>query len=70
MTGTNRRKSTEVDEELGDFAKDEPSDSLLLFAAECQVLTLYDQLADLRLEKALLEAQLSLRSGTTGIFSS
>lgn len=70
MTGTDRIKSSEVDEELGEFMKDESSDSLLLYAAECQVLTLYDQLADLILEKALLEAQLRSQPGTTDVSSS
>lgn len=58
-------KSSEAEEELGEFAKDRSQDKLLLYEAESQVLTLYDQLADLRLEKALFEAQAELQSGTT-----
>lgn len=57
-------KSSEADEKLGEFAKDGPKDSLSLYEAESQVLTLYDQLADLRLETALFEAQADIQSGT------
>lgn len=57
-------KPSEADEELEKFAKDGPRDSLSLYEAESQVLTLYDQLADLRLETALFEAQADIQSGT------
>lgn len=60
----NVHKSSEADEKLGEFAKDGPRDSLSLYEAESQVLTLYDQLADLRLETALFEAQADIQSGT------
>lgn len=38
-------------------------DTLLLYEAESQALALYDQLVELRLEKAILEAQKKIPAG-------
>ena len=45
------------------LAKQTSRDNLSLYKAESQVLALYDQLVELRLEKALIEAQLETPSG-------
>ena len=46
------------------YAIQKPQDRLFLCEAESQILTLYDQLVQLRLEKALLEAAIETPSGT------
>lgn len=45
------------------LAKQTSRDNLSLYQAESQALALYDQLVELRLEKALIEAQLETPSG-------
>lgn len=60
---------SEAADDLEHIVKDTARDNLSLYEAESQILTLYDQLADLRLEKALVETQIDLQSGTTIIAS-
>lgn len=42
---------------FGHFAANEPGDTTSFYQAEGQVLELWDQLTELKLEQALLEAQ-------------
>lgn len=46
------------------YATQKPQDMLFLYEAESQILTLYDQLVQSRLEKALLEATVETSAGT------
>ena len=46
------------------YARQKPQDRLFLYEAESQILTLYDQLVQSRLEKALLEAAIETPPGT------
>lgn len=46
------------------YATQKPQDRLFLYEAESQILTLYDQLVQSRLEKALLEAAIETPPGT------
>lgn len=57
-------KQVDGDSAYVDFAQPTSRDNLLLFHAESQALALYDQLVELRLEKAVAEAQLETPSGT------
>lgn len=57
-------KQVEDDSAYVDLAQPTSHDNLLLFNAESQALALYDQLVELRLEKAVAEAQLDTPSGT------
>lgn len=57
-------KQVEDDSAYVDLAEQTSHDNLLLYKAESQALALYDQLVELRLEKAILEAQLQTSSGT------
>lgn len=45
------------------YATQKPQDRLFLYEAESQILTLYDQLVQSRLEKALLKAAIETPSG-------
>lgn len=45
------------------YATQKPQDGLFLYEAESQILTLYDQLVQAKLEKALLEAAIETPSG-------
>ena len=56
-------EENEDESAYADFAKQKSHDSLSLYDAESQALALYDQLVELRLEKAILEAQLEIPSG-------
>lgn len=56
-------KTLDDDDGFVELAKQESRDSLSLYDTEGQVLTLYDQLVELKLEKAIFEAQLELSSG-------
>ena len=58
------KKQVEDDSLYVDLAQKTSRDNLLLYEAESQALALYDQLAELRLEKAVVEAQLETPSGT------
>lgn len=58
------KKQIEDDSAYVDLAQQTSRDNLFLYEAESQVLALYDQLAELRLEKAVIEAQLETPSGT------
>ena len=57
--------SSSVDAAFADFAAYKPGDALPFYEIEGQVLGLWDQLNELRLEKALLEAQNTVPIGTT-----
>lgn len=46
------------------YATQKPQDRLFLYEAESQILALYDQLVQSRLEKALLEAAIETPPGT------
>lgn len=46
------------------YTSQKPQDRLFLYEAESQILTLYDQLVQSRLEKALLEAAIETPPGT------
>ena len=51
---------------FADFVKlGEPRDDVSFTETEHKILDLYDQLSELRLERAVLEAQTSLSSGKT-----
>ncbi|MCJ1424322.1 hypothetical protein MMC29_002209 [Sticta canariensis] len=52
------KQQVEDDSVYVDLAQQTSRDNLLLYEAESQALALYDQLAELRLEKAVVEAQL------------
>ena len=58
------KKQVEDDSVYVDLAQQTSRDNLLLYEAESQALALYDQLAELRLEKAVVEAQLENPPGT------
>lgn len=52
--------TTHATNEFASFAADEPSDTLTFYTLEAQLLALWDQLNELKLEKALLQAQLQI----------
>lgn len=56
-------KSFEDESAYAEFAKQKSHDNLSLYEAESQALALYDQLVELRLEKAILEARQEISSG-------
>lgn len=56
-------KQAEEDSAYVHLAKPTSHDNLSLYKAESQALALYDQLVELRLEKAVMEAQLETTSG-------
>lgn len=60
----NADENSELDTAFIKYTTDEPVDRLSLYEIERQILCLYDQLIELRLERAILEAQLELPSGT------
>ncbi len=64
----NKVKESEDDFAYEDFTKQKPQDSLFLYEAESQILCLYDQLVELRLEKAILRAQIDTSPGTSTSF--
>ena len=55
------RATTNATNEFASFAADEPSDTLTFYTLEAQLLALWDQLNELKLEKALLQAQLQIK---------
>ena len=57
--------SSSVDAAFADFAAYKSGDALPFYEIEGQVLELWDHLNELRLEKALLEAQNTVPTGTT-----
>lgn len=50
-------------EDFADLAAYRPGDTIQFYEAEGKVLELWDQLNELALERALLEAQTQLQSG-------
>ena len=56
--------SSSVDAAFADFAAYQSGDALPFYELEGQVLELWDQLNELRLEKTLLEAQNTIPIGT------
>lgn len=60
----NAAENSELDIAFVKYANHEPVDRLSLYEIERQILCLYDQLIDIRLEGAILEAQLELSPGT------
>lgn len=56
-------ENVELDAAFAEYALDDSGDTLSLYEIESQILSLYDQLIELRLERALLESQLDLSSG-------
>lgn len=56
-------ENSDLDAAFLDYAKHESVDSLSLYEIESEILCLYDQLIELRLERAILETQLELPSG-------
>lgn len=48
---------------FADFASDQPGDTTPFYQAEGQILELWDQLSELKLEQAVLEAQTTPQSG-------
>lgn len=60
----NAIENSELDTAFVSYADHEPVDRLSLYEVERQILCLYDQLIELRLERAILEAQIELPPGT------
>lgn len=56
-------ENSELDAAFMDYANHELVDNLSLYAIESQILCLYDQLIELRLERAILDSQIELPSG-------
>lgn len=56
-------RHSEDDSAYAELANYQSQDDLLLYGAESQVLGLYDQLDELRLERAVLEAHQEISSG-------
>lgn len=50
---------------FADFAAHEAGDTIPFYEAEGQILELWDQLNELKLEQALLEAQMTSTSGAS-----
>lgn len=59
--------SSSTDAAFASFAAQKSGDALPFYEIEGQILELWDQLNELRLEKALLEAQGTVPSGTTTV---
>ena len=57
-----RASERELDGDFADFANAESHDRVSLSGHELQVLALWDQLQELRLERELLETQMKLQS--------
>ena len=55
--------SPSIDAAFADLAAHKPGDALPFYEIEGQILEQWDQLNELRLEKALLEAQATAPSG-------
>lgn len=60
----NANENSELDAAFIKFADHESVDRLSLYDIERQILCLYDELIELRLERAILETQLELPPGT------
>ena len=58
----------ELDAAFLNYANDESVDSLSLYEIEQQILCLYDQLIELRLERAILETELELPLGARMLY--
>lgn len=56
-------KQFDLDETFAEYAKPWSADNLSFYEIESQILALYDQLIELRLEKAILDTQLDLPQG-------
>ena len=65
----NATENSELDTAIIRYANHEPIDKLSLYEVERQILCLYDQLIELRLERAILEAQLELPPGTKNFYT-
>lgn len=59
--------SSSADAAFAGFAARQSGDALPFYEIEGQILELWDQLNELRLEKALLEAEDSVPIGTTSV---
>lgn len=57
--------SSLTDAAFADFAASESGDTSPFYQVEGQILELWDQLNELKLEKAILEAQMSSQSGAS-----
>lgn len=55
--------SVSPDLAFADYASDQPCDTTPFYQAEGQILELWDQLNELKLEQAILEAQATPQSG-------
>ena len=55
--------SSFTDSSFADLCRHEPGDTVPFYQAEGQILELWDHLQELKLEQALLEAQIALQSG-------
>ena len=56
-------ESSKLDAAFLDYAKNESVDNLSLYEIEREILCLYDQLIELKLERAILDAQRQLSTG-------
>ena len=56
-------ENSELDAAFADYANHELVDTVSLYEIESQILCLYDQLIELRLERAILDSQIELPSG-------
>ncbi len=57
------KDDSELEAGFVSYASDESVDELSLYAIESEILCLYDQLIELRLERAILDTQLDLPAG-------
>lgn len=65
----NANEDSELDAAFVQYANHESVDRLSLYDIERQILCLYDQLIELRLERAILETQLELPPGTRQFYA-
>lgn len=56
-------ENSELDAAFADYANHELVDTLSLYEIESQILCLYDQLIELRLERAIIDSQIESPSG-------
>jgi hypothetical protein len=57
------KEDSELEAGFVSYANDESVDDLSLYAIESEILCLYDQLIELKLERAILDMQLEFPAG-------
>lgn len=63
------KEDSELEAGFLQYANHELADDLSLYAIESEILCVYDQLMELRLERAILDMQLELPAGARQLLS-